>query len=46
MVEFTRAGMEYIAKAIDINADGELLVETGTGERLALSSGEISLKKK
>lgn len=44
-VAFTQAGTTYQGTAIDINDLGELIVQLATGEKKALSSGEISLSK-
>ena len=42
-VRFTKDGTEHIAKAVDIDRDGGLIVEEN-GDTLTLNSGEISVK--
>ena len=37
------AGRQFPARAVDIDEEGRLIVETGDG-RTALNSGEVSLK--
>lgn len=43
-ISFTRNANSYTAKALAINDNGELEVETSEGERIILNSGEISIK--
>lgn len=42
-VSFTKSGVEYKATAVDIDMNGELIVETAEGV-MTLNSGEISVK--
>ncbi len=44
MIYFTRNGIDYTAEAVDISDDGSLVVITESNERMALNSGEISIK--
>ncbi len=39
-----RGDEQFMAHAVDIAADGSLIVDTAGGERLSLHSGEVSLK--
>jgi len=43
-VTFDRGGTEVSAKVLDINDRGNLVVRTPSGEILALSSGEVSVR--
>ena len=43
-VYFSRNGTDYQAKAVAINDNGELEVVIGSGEKMILNSGEISVK--
>ena len=45
-VKVIRGNESFFARAIDINEKAELIVESETGERIALNSGEISAKIK
>ena len=45
-VRVTRGNESFFARAIDINEKAELIVESETGERIALNSGEVSAKIK
>lgn len=44
MVTFTKNGVRYSAKAVDINEKGNLIVELENNEQMILSSGEVSVK--
>ncbi|MFV0528454.1 MAG: biotin--[acetyl-CoA-carboxylase] ligase [Lachnospiraceae bacterium] len=41
----TQGIRQYTATALDLDADGHLLVETEEGERVYLSSGEVSVRR-
>lgn len=43
-VYFSRNGVDYKAKAVDVSDNGELNVITESGEEILLNSGEISIK--
>lgn len=43
-VYFSRNGIDYKAKAVDVSDNGELKVFTESGEEILLNSGEISIK--
>ena len=45
-VKVTRGNESFFARAVDINEKAELIVETDTGDLIALNSGEVSAKIK
>ena len=45
-IEYIRDGVRHLARAIDIDEDGALMVEDADGVRNTLSSGEITVRPK
>ena len=43
-INYYQNGVEYKAKAVDIDQDGGLVVQTPQGETITLSTGEISVR--
>lgn len=43
-ISFTKNGIDYTARGVDIHNDGGLEVITSNGEKMILNSGEISVK--